>query len=360
MTDRSPRPRRSARSGSTTIRTVADLAQLDDADLALCFKGLRRAIQLKRSLHLAAVHLGEVPANAPVSFDEYVWHHTPPATATDQAPFTRETPIRELPLSNYVRGQLLERNVYALEDVSALSESELHMMKHIGPTTVTKLREMLHGVGLDFSAPENPVLAGYERNRRIRGLPEESRQQLLANTPDSAPISNLGLRPQTLKQCNRRDFKTVGDLRAAAPRTLRMLFGKSAVRELYDALLATGEGFKTPPQPLELWIAGLRTAAELDRPTDPSTPIRHLQPWLGATVFRLAAAGVDNLGALEQAADRGGLVRIPGLGTSGVNKALEYLGRQPAVPKIKPSAAPAPAKSIFDLASRLAPGKDPG
>jgi hypothetical protein len=52
------------------IRTVADLAQLNDTELAACLKGLRQALQKQRSHHAAAIAAGALPTDSPVPLDE--------------------------------------------------------------------------------------------------------------------------------------------------------------------------------------------------------------------------------------------------------------------------------------------------
>lgn len=170
------------------IRTVTDLAQLEDTELASCLKGLRQALQKQRSRHAAAIAAGDVPPGSPVPFDEYVWQPRDSADAPADAVLQGDTPVDDLPLKPQARHALRELRILCLEDASAVTEIELRRTGGIGGTTVVKLRDLLAATGLTF-AP-GPWVSAFAQRAAVRqnghGAPA-GRVQAEQNHPKVTP-----------------------------------------------------------------------------------------------------------------------------------------------------------------------------
>lgn len=321
------------------------MASLTDVELQNCLVALRAAIQARRRAHAEAVAAGSLPADAPLAFDEFVWKPVEKRRVDREQQFERTTPVTDLPIRRRAVHQLLELRVLALEDLSAISERELLSVKDLGGTTVTRLRELLHSVGLDFAEHPDPETADYLRNRALRLLPRDQRSAARAGLADDAPLSRLGLRGSTLERAKRAGWQVVGQLRAASLRDLNVRFGRKEVREVYQALQETGTSLHCNPTPLELWRAGVLELADLVKPEGDEVSVMELRQWVGAVVERLYSAGIRTLAELRAAA--GPLRRtVRGVGAHSEERLLEFLGlRQLA----SASAPAAPAVSVFDL-----------
>lgn len=313
-------------STTRTIRTVADLAALSDAELSACLRALRDAIQARKRVHAAAIASGSVPSDSPLGFTEYTWKPNPESESKWNQDYPPTTPVRELPIRTRARFQLEDMRILALEDLSTISERELMCCKDMGATTVTRLRELLQSNGMDFAQPEDPEVAEYQRNRALRTLGGDELLKARAGLPDDAPITRLGLHPQTVERAKRAGWQKVGELRAAALRQLAVGFGKAGIKEVVLALNDTGEGLRCRPQPYELWRFGVLELDELTKPDADDTPVAQLRPWVGAVVEKLQEAGVETLGELRAAAKEGPLRRMRGVGANGQDRLLEFLG----------------------------------
>lgn len=323
-----PRPRAHAAMGkSQTLRTIAELASIPEADLSSCLAALHRGIVEARRQHAVALREGLIASDSHFEFPTFIWRPTGKREAFSAlaAKLGPETPIGELPLRQRVRFVLHQKNVFCLEDLSAISENELLRGDGLGVKTVGRLRELLQSIGLDLLP--NPDQRGREldESRALRSLPDESRVASLKGLSDSAPLSHLGLRGGTLRRAERTGFKLVGELRASSPRILAIRFGSSERREIYARLLETGTAFSETPSPTELWKQGLIDRDDMQFPREPETPLADLQPWLGAAFKPLKRKGMRDLGSLRAAADQKELASISGIGSSTADKLVQLL-----------------------------------
>ncbi|MFK4706024.1 DNA-directed RNA polymerase alpha subunit [Roseateles asaccharophilus] len=334
------------------IRTVADLAALSDVELQQCLLGLCAAIQARRRAHANAVAAGGLPADAQLDFDEYVWKPAEKRRNDWDQDFERTTAIADLPIRRRAVHQLIELRILAVEDLSAISERELLAVKDMASTTVTRLRELLHSLGLDFAEHPDPATAEYARNAALRRLPEEQLRASRAGLTDDAPVSRLGLRNSTLERTKRAGLQTLGELREASLRDLTVRLGRQELREVVVALQETGAGLRCNPTPLELWRAGVLELGDLEQPADESASVLDLQPWVGAVAESLHAAGIRTLGELRSAAAAGQLRTLRGVGAHSEDRLLQFLGLRASTPGGRaPAPGVPPATSVFTLGS---------
>lgn len=310
-----------------TIRTIAELASIPEGDLPSCLAALHRGIVEARRQHAVALREGLIAPEAAFEFSTFVWKPTGKQEAFSAlaAKLGPETPVGELPVRPSVRFVLHQKNVFCLEDLSAISENELLRGDGVGVKTVGRLRELLQSIGLDLLP--NPDQRGreFDESRALRSLPDEVRATSLKGLSDTTSISHLGLRGGTLRRALRAGFKNIGELRATSPRVLATRFGRSERREIYARLLETGIAFSETTSPTELWKYGLVARDEMQFPGEPETPLADLQPWLGAAFKPLQKRGMKDLGALLAAADRNELASISGIGKSTADKLVELL-----------------------------------
>lgn len=307
-----------------TIRDLSDLAAVPESELGDCLRALRDDIRRARARHDRAVRNGLVPANSAFAYDGFTWRRR---TQEVDASLTlhRETPIGALPLRPSAKRQLRELRVLCLDDLTAISEDELLRMPDVGRGTLSQLREWLNVLGLGFMPPVDADRRHQEQSRAIRSLEPEQRGRAVMGLADSAPVSQLGLRPQTLNRALSNGHATVGDLRALTLRTLSIKYGKSQVREICAALSATGTGLRCKPTDVEMWRCGALELSELVQPDSPSTPVADLEPWLGAAVRHLERHGVRTLGELQALAGCGRLAEVPGIGAATAERVLAKL-----------------------------------
>jgi hypothetical protein len=268
---------------------------------------------------------------------------------------TRETPVGDLPLRHRARQQLLDLRALVLEDIATLSEADLLIMKDIGASTVARLRELLASVGLNFAAPSDLETAEYQINRAILHLDPEELRVARLGLADDALITRLGLREATVRQARRAGWSTVGMLRGATLLELCVAFGKMGVRDVLEALAQTGQGLRCHPSPMDLWRANVLQVEDLIQPDADSTPIRDIEPWVGAMVDDLMADGIATLGQLRPLHRAGRLHEVRGVGKSGAQRLHDFLtGAMPGQPPSARRAGVAPSvNSVFALGGRL-------
>lgn len=308
------------------IRTINDLAQLPDEELRACLGALRSAILEARRSHAIAVRERVISAETPFHFPHFNWHPKPSLPLDAPLGLGRETPIDEIPLRTDVRKVLTARSIYCIEDLSAISEWELMAQGSIGSNTLSRLRNALAQVGLEFLPNPNQRQRAIEQSKAVLALSSEARSSALRGLRDSASVSSLGLRVSTLERALDHCHSTVGDLRKLSLDLLCESYGKREAREIYDALLLTGRPFACSVSHIELWRRGLIETKELVAPTTADTPIGELRPWLGASVDFLAARGIQTLGALRSAASRDDVRSIRGIGSAAAERISGFLG----------------------------------
>ncbi|CAN7782224.1 hypothetical protein LJR175_008201 [Variovorax sp. LjRoot175] len=314
---------------SYTFRSIAELAQVAEADLPSCLAALHRSLVEARRQHAAALRGQLIAPNAPFEFPAFTWKPTGarsdpfPALAATLGP---ETPINELPVRPRVRFVLHQRNVFCLEDLAAISENELLRGDGVGVKTVGRLREMLQAVGLNFLPNPDERGREFDETRALRALPEEARDATLLGLADDAPVSQLALRPVTLRRAQRAGFRTVGELRATNPVGLAGRFGPAERREIYGRLLQTGQAFREGHPVAELWRYGLIERDKMQFPEDPGTPLSELRPWLEGAFKPLKKRGVADLGTLRALAEQGELAEVSGIGEFTATRLAVMLG----------------------------------
>lgn len=339
-------------SRTRVIRTVADLAQLGEDELANCLKALRCAIQERKRIHAAALSAGDLAPGTPLEFNEFSWRPTDRNRMIGASGYSADSPIADLPLRHQVKRALLERNIYCLEDLSEMTEFELRRLKDAGVMTVERVRELLAEVDLDFKAETEPARAASLRSRALRKMTPARRAEVLQGMGDEESIARLGLRDGTLKRAMAHKIMTIGDLRRMTPRSIAHGFGRNEGRELLAALEATGTGLKSDPGQLELWRLGLMRPEQLVRPESPTTPVEELAPWINFAITPLKKAGISTLGALVERAKPNGLVGIRGLGMTHRARILEFLGEPQEEVAPTSGEASSAVSSVFDLGRR--------
>lgn len=325
---------------------MADLAALSDVELQHCLVGLRAAIQARRHAHADAIAAGSIAPDAPLDFHAFVWKPVEKRRVDWDQRVERTTSIADLPIRRRAVHQLQQLRVLALEDLSAISELELLTLKDLGRTTVTRLRDLLKSVGLDFGDHPDPSVADYMRNQALRALTSEQRTAARAGLADEAPLSRLGLRGSTLERAKMAGWQVVGQLRAASLRDLNVRFGRKEAREVYLALQETGAGLRCNPTSLELWRAGILERSSLVKPDDDGIDVMELQPWLGTVVERVRETGIRSLGQLRAAAAAGALRKLRGVGAHSEEQILEFLGLGT---RGKENITAQPASSLFGV-----------
>ena len=307
-----------------SIKTIEDLAQLPDDELVKCLAALRGAISDAKRQHAVAVREQLLASTSRVAFHTFSWR---PVSTAKQPPakIGPETPISDLPLRPSALRALREKHVICLEDLSAVSEQELLRAKAIGSKTLERLRERLKAIDLDFMPNPDLRRRSLDESKAVRALPVESRATVLHGLADEAPLSSLGLRNRTLSHALRLGFATMGDLRRATPAVLTGAFGKLECKEIYRQMLATGRAFLEPAPELELWRHGLLDRDELAIPSDPTTAVADLRPWLGAACIQLQRRGLGTLGALQEVAAQGMLAEFSGIGEGTAERVLAFL-----------------------------------
>lgn len=303
-----------------TLRSIDDLAQLADGELASCLKSLRTAILEAKRQHAVALREGAITPDQKFSFLSFTWR---PRRARRVDCFSRlahDTPIDDIALRPSARHALRQHGICWIEDLSQISEQELLLEEAIGPRTMCTLRAVLESVGLEFLPNPDARGRAFEQSRAVLALSAAARQQALLQLDDGAPVAALGLKPRTLTRAFEQGCETIGQLRRLALGDLCGRFGKRQAREVYLSLEATGRPFASATSDAELWRRGLVDAKDLPVPTEDETPIAALRPWLGAAIDPLAAGGVGKLGELRIRAAAGELTGINGI--NGIGRIL--------------------------------------
>ena len=326
-----------------TFRTIADLAKVPEAELTACLASLHRGLVEARRQHAAALREGLIAPDAPFEFEAFTWKPKGGRSASTSViaeGLGPETPIRELPVRPRVQFVLHQRNIFCLEDLSAISEHELLCGDGVGVKTVGRLREMLAAIGLAFQPNPDARGRAFEESRSLRAMPEPCRAEALLGLADDAPLSHLALRPMTMRRAQRAGFKTVGELRSLNPPNLAGRFGPSERREIYERLIETGRVFREAYPPSDLWRYGLIDRASMTFPVDPETPLVEVRPWLGGA-YRVLKRHFRELGALRVAAECGQLSDISGIGPHTARQLAAVLGiQQPATATAAEGAPP--------------------
>ncbi|MBB3182250.1 hypothetical protein [Variovorax sp. Sphag1AA] len=260
---------------------------------------LRTAVMEARRVHAISQQEGVVSSATPFAFHSFNWR---PKTANrlDTPLLSPETPIEELPLRKSVHEAFKALNIYCIEDLSAISEGELLAEVSIGRKTTNRLREILAGLGMEFSPNPDHRQRALDQSKAIQALSYEARAVALRDLKDSSPTASLGLRPATLIRALDLGHESVGALRRLRLVTICEAFGKRETREIYEALMLTDRPFAASAKPVELWRHGLADTDELVAPTAAHTPIEELRPWLGTSVDALQARGIYTLDALRR------------------------------------------------------------
>jgi len=281
-----------------TIQTINDLAQLPDDELLPCLTAIRAAVVEARRIHSISQREGLVAKDAPFVFPSFTWRPKG-SRRLDVPPLRPETPIEEIPLRASTHRALKELGILRVEDLSAISESELLRKHAIGRNTVARLREFLTRTGMDFAPNPDARERAFDESKALLSLSHEARAAALKGAKDSSAVSSLGLRASTLTRVLDQGYLAVGSLRRLSLAAICDSFTRREAREIYNALMLTGRPFAGSATPLELWRRGLVTTNEMATPTAARTPIEDLRPWLGSSVDALHAHGVRNLGSLR-------------------------------------------------------------
>lgn len=291
------------------IRSLNDFLDVPEEELQACLAGLKDAIHRIKA-HQAALLRDGHPEER-IRFDAFTWE---PLAKRRLEPGSIQgaTPLKALALKPRVRHVLSLLNIYCLEDLTEISESELIREPSVGRTTVARLREALQAIGMDFKPNPNPVGAMYDRNRALGKIPVEQRANSLS---DASHLSELGLRTTTLSRMLSRDITLVGDLRTQSLRSLNTHFGKAQVKEILSVLDRAGLPLINQPSQLDLWRSGLLSAGEVRIDTSRKGTVLNLAPWIGwACAKNLEAHGVRTVGELLKAAKSGELRKSKGVG----------------------------------------------
>jgi len=310
------------------IRSLNDFLDVPEEELQSCLAGLKAAIHRIKANQAALLRDGHPEER--IRFDVFAWEPVG-KRRLETGSMQGATPIKALALKPRVRHVLSLLNIYYLEDLSEISESELIREPSVGQTTVARLREALHAIGMDFKPNPNPVGAMYDKNRALRKIPVEMRAHSLT---DASHISELGLRSAILSRALDRDVITVGDLRAHSLRSLCMLFGQSQVKEILAVLDRAGKPLTTRPNQLELWRHGLLTADEVHVETARTGAVLNLAPWIGwACAKMLEEREVKTVGDLLNALKRGDLGKLKGVGKGTEARVKRILSERGLLPQ---------------------------
>jgi hypothetical protein len=172
------------------IRNFDDLMQVPDSQMPSAVRALSAAIRQHRLWAAAAASTSRVRDKL-APFPGFEWAPSVPTLASPAArqpsPVTRETAIVALPLSKRAKRALEQRNILALEDLSAATESEVLQCPDIDQDILQRLRELLAGVGLAFeAASENPPPAQPKRSTSLRRVAPKSHRGSSMNSAGTA------------------------------------------------------------------------------------------------------------------------------------------------------------------------------
>lgn len=307
------------------IATVQDLASLPEDQLAPCLKALRLSIQRARGRHALAVRSGALAKDDRLQFDDFNWRprSAPKAASLKLSP---ETPIDLLELRPRVEAHLRKMKVLCLEDLSAVTESELRRHPDIGEVSVAKMRSLLNAVSLHFLEETDPTRKAFAEAEAIRAMAPSERTAALHRLSDDCSVGRLGLSRRTLDRVLRRELFSVGELRKMTPTEIAIKLGRQEGREIVFALSSAGKGLACQPSELDLWHAGLLDANAMQRPSDAKASVLELQPWLGAIAIRLHISGVLTLAELELAWRKGALASLRGMGRASAARLAAVMG----------------------------------
>jgi hypothetical protein len=300
------------------ISQLADFLEIPDDELAGCLRAFKAWIREQKDLRANASRGGGV--TRVTSAAEFVWKPVERAPVS-QAALSPQTDIRELGLRPAALYRFLELNIFALEDFSAISEADLYLPK-VGAATITSIREKLLAVGLDFLPPANAVRRALQRSKVIRSG--------AAATPildDSCGVAELGLKTYALKRLLSKGVESIGQLRAMTAWDFFVIFGNQGCKEVYGSLRRNGLDLASTPSTLELWRHGLLDSKEIQRPGEIESVLA-LQPWLGQLPHQFKRAGIDTVGALRAAAEKGQPVR--GVGEYSWRRVRDFFGGRSA------------------------------
>ncbi|MEJ8813674.1 hypothetical protein WKW77_21485 [Variovorax ureilyticus] len=297
---------------------------MPDSELRACLAAMRKAVVEAKRIHAISQREGIVAEDVPFVFASFNWHPKA-AQRLDSPLLAPETPIEEIPLRANVHHILRELAIFRVEDLSAISESELLSEESIGRGTLTRLREALAQVGMAFSPDPDATQRALDQSRAVLALPREARASALKGLKDASPLSSLGLRPSTLTRALGRGHQTVGALRKLSLAVICESFGKREAREVYEALMLTDRPFAGSATPLELWRHGLVETHELAAPTAAHTPVEELRPWLGSSVDTLNARGIHTLDALRSFVAREEVTSSRGFGRTTADRIFAFL-----------------------------------
>lgn len=298
-----------------TIRTLKDFVSVPEDELRACLHAFRVAIERTKAV-------STIPGSNGISidgvqFNEFVWDprnfEKVPTVAVHKT-----TLIEDLPLRPSTKRHLLEVNIYCIEDLSEISESELLVMRDIGRTTIEHLRELLKNTGMAFKPNPNQIGAIYERSRVSRKIAIEDRAR---NITDASHISELGLTPGVLRRAMQRGYLTVELLRGLSVRGYAIELGRSSAKEIINTLKMLGRPICGNPTPLDMWKHGLLEKKELDEDFSEKTPIANLAPWIGWSVAeKLERHGAATVGDAVTLARAGNLAKVNGVGAASAKK----------------------------------------
>lgn len=275
------------------FRTVADFVDLSEDELRLCLQAFGRAVLAVKIHRQALIDRGRDPASIP--FDKFVWNSREAGREAATAPYP-EMPLSELPLRTEAKIRLREMHVFALEDLSQVTELELIVLPNVGPLAVRKIRGLLAQIGLSLKPSDDPKRRLADAARLARKVSPGERYRNLTN---ASPVALLGFTASTYARTCRAGIRSVGELRGMNLRELCCKFGKNQVVEILDVLTNAGLALSPPPSDFELWREGLKPASALRMPSDPATVIECAAPWLGRAVARRCREhGIETLGAL--------------------------------------------------------------
>lgn len=294
-----------------TLRTVSDFAAVPPGQLPDCLRAFKHWIQLQAA-----------PADTPDAPVEFVWVPTAPAAAPAREALTPLTDIAGLGLRPGALQQFRRMNIFALEDFSAVSPAEMARLVNVGSTTVSRIRDMLRSVGLDFRAGDE---ARTRTRTRTRPRPE-ARPKETASFGDETSLVGLRLKPQTLGKLTLHGLRTVGELRELTPAQLAALLTMRRRQEVFRLLRAQGLDLRAQPTDLELWRHGLVPLCDLARPSGEAS-VLSLQPWFGAGPTRAALdAGIATVGQLHALAAAGAMPPgVRGIGPSTWSRIRKFL-----------------------------------
>lgn len=285
---------------SLTFRSLEDFTQVAAADLPRCMHAFSQLILQTRDRRADVLKIN--PQGAPKRLEEFVWRSRD-AVLIDKQKLSRTTPIEELGLKPTALHHLRDMRVFCLEDCAEVFARELQVRPDIGNKTIAILREQLLAIELDFKEDPDPERALLNRSRSYRRQPLADRAEAIS---DEDHVYVLGLKDATLSKAVDNGLTTVGLLRSYDLENHRIIFGKQQYLEIEAALKCIQRYFLNPPTARVLWRYGLKKINELTLPSDPNTPLKELQPWLGVTIRVLSSQGITTLGDLRTAFQNSG------------------------------------------------------